>query len=134
MSLENVTTNLEKLHIDKPLASSSKKMKIPRINIYIYDIDITYSIPETMTLKEFYSSNYFINDALDENFSINVPKERLYIYKIKPETKTESESEVWFLPNIECQVSNLIELFHDKEWILTLKKGDYDTIGLMKIY
>ena len=62
MSVNSVAASLGSLSIG-PSKKKRGKEKVRKLDVYLMDRDVSYSLPETMTLAEMYTSPLFLEDA-----------------------------------------------------------------------
>jgi len=111
----------------------SPKMKKPptpfgkakKIDVYMTDLDMSYNIPETMTLGEMYATDMFKEDAASLGLTTD-PDRALYAYRVKDGRET------WVLPNVRRPLHQIYNAFCDSDGILCLRIGERSTYGVFK--
>ena len=119
MSVNSVAASLGSLSIG-PSKKKRGKEKVRKLDVYLMDRDVSYSLPETMTLAEMYASPLFLEDAA----GLLEAGRAMYVYRVR------KGRALWALPNENLAMARIRESFQDEDGVLCLRVGDTVARGL----
>ena len=122
MSVNSVAASLGSLSIGSSKKKREKE-KVPKLDVYLVDRDVSYSLPETMTLAEMYASPLFLEDAA----GLLEAGRAMYMYRVR------QGRALWVLPNENLALSRIRDSFQDDEGVLCLRVGDTVTRGIFSL-
>lgn len=122
MSVNGVCASLGSLSIGSSKKKRGKE-KVPKLDVYLVDRDVSYSLPETMTLAEMYASPLFLEDAA----GLMEAGRAMYVYRVR------RGRALWVLPNENLALSRIRDSFQDDEGVLCLRVGDTVTRGIFSL-
>lgn len=122
MSVNGVCASLGSLSIGSSKKKRGKE-KVPKLDVYLVDRDVSYSLPETMTLAEMYASPLFLEDAA----GLLEAGRAMYVYRVR------RGRALWVLPNENLALARVRDSFQDDEGVLCLRVGDTVTRGIFSL-
>jgi hypothetical protein len=122
MSVNGVCASLGSLSIGSSKKKRGKE-KVPKLDVYLVDRDVSYSLPETMTLAEMYASPLFLEDAV----GLLEAGRAMYVYRVR------RGRALWVLPNENLALARVRDSFQDDEGVLCLRVGDTVTRGIFSL-
>lgn len=122
MSVDSVCASLRALSTDSPKKRKrgKGKEKVRKLDVYLMDMDVSYNLPETMTLAEMYASPLFLEDAA----GLLEAGRAMYVYRVR------RGRALWALPNENLAMAHIRDSFQDEEGVLCLRVGDTVARGL----